>query len=69
MSFFLKGLNVMAINPQLPYPRLRCQYRTQTGRQCRLHVLDPKDTLCPQHVYARAMAFLSTSKNNFRLSR
>jgi len=26
---------------KLPYPRPRCGYRTQTGRQCRSHVLDP----------------------------
>jgi len=33
MSFFLKGPTLMAINPRLPYPRLRCQFRTHAGRQ------------------------------------
>jgi hypothetical protein len=69
MSFFLKGLKLMATDPQLPYPRLRCQYRTQSGRQCRKHVLDPKGTLCPQHDYVRVMGFFSKRENNFRLSR
>ena len=61
MSFFLKGLKLMAINPQLPYPRLRCQYRHPDRPPMPQARSRSQRLALPPTCYVRAMGFFSGS--------
>src|SRR5712671_582535 len=79
----MKGIRIMTPDsPSSDFTSERCQYRTATGRQCCLPIVDPNSSFCPRHassqpnesenflapLTARACRFQNAAGVNYSLS-